>query len=60
LRCFAETFSDREVPRFGIERLPLKSVLSFSLCIELPFHFPAQSRAESGVRRQFFSLEHGQ
>jgi hypothetical protein len=34
LRCFAEkTLSDRDVSRFGTERLPLKSVLGFWLRI---------------------------
>jgi len=45
------------VLRLGIERSFLKLALSFSFRIELTFHFSAQSRAESGVRRQFFSLE---
>jgi hypothetical protein len=55
LRRFAETFSGREVPRSGIERLPLKPVLSFPLCIELAPHFSVQSTAESEGRPYFLA-----
>jgi hypothetical protein len=53
LRCFAETFSGRDVPRFGIEGLLLKLGLNFSLRMEVVVHFYVQFSGEGEVRPDF-------
>ena len=57
MRCFAETFSVRDVSRFGIERLLLKLALNFSLRIEVVLHSYVQFSGESELRLDFSRRE---